>query len=163
MTEGTRGRAPVSDVFSPFPGRRSPVGLLAVTLFGFLAAATACGGSGSSGAGWVEDFQLPPELRGRWVTDAPRYRDRMLELRREVVVFHTGDLFGVFAHRIREGRTREGSRPGTLYELRYRAESAEELYTLSFYYRPEDEGRIRLANQPEILWVPRDGPSNEGT
>lgn len=36
----------------------------------------------------------PAEILGRWVTDAPRHRDRIFEIRDDVVIFGTGKFSG---------------------------------------------------------------------
>lgn len=120
-------------------------------------AAGACGAAGESPSEWRDDFTFPAELRGRWITDNPRYQDRMLEIQADAVVFYTGGVFGLSAHRIRQARRRPGNRPGTLYEIRYRSNSPDELYTFAFYYRSANGGEIRFENQPQIVWTRAEG------
>lgn len=145
--------------FTAQAGARRVVGAALASLTVILVAATAaCGTTEGSGSEWQEDFVLPPEIRGLWITNDPRYDDRALELQADAVVFHTGGIFGISAHHIRQGRRRDGNRPGTLYELRYRSDSPAVLYTFAFYYRSEDGGKIRFENQPGIVWSRADQP-----
>lgn len=55
---------------------------------------------GLAGCAGNEDVQLPPELVGRWTTEAPKYADRYFELRADrMAVFGRGAGQHDAAHR----------------------------------------------------------------
>ena len=99
----------------------------------------------------VGDPPLPPELVGRWVTDAPDYEDRAIQITDGVLVFDLGDE-ALRVHRILEVETSPlGAQ--TAYVLRYRNEAGvrDELH---IFHEPKDDlETLRLRNLELIEWT----------
>ncbi len=98
----------------------------------------------------------PEDLIGMWKTSAPQYDDRFFEMKKDEIVFETGQ--GTFdAHVIKKvetGKARGEER--ILYTISYRnQEGVEDKF--SFYYHPERDGTIRFKNQKKIVWTKRRG------
>ena len=98
----------------------------------------------------------PEDLVGVWKTSAPKYEDRFFEMKKDEIVFGTGQ--GTFdSHPIKKvetGKVRGEER--ILYIISYRnQEGVEDKF--SFYYHPEKGGAIRFKNQEKIVWTKRRG------
>ena len=105
-----------------------------------------------------EEVRVPQELRGRWVTDEPRYGDRAFEITGERLRFHQGEDQSTVhpIHSLERGVASQAG--GVLYEFRYRG-AGEELFRFAVRYL-EDRDVLVLQNQPEIVW--RRAPSGDG-
>jgi len=92
---------------------------------------------------------IPENLIGRWITSAPRYEDRFIELTKETFVYGLGgDKKDIYPISGMEKRL-EGN--NVLFTIRYK--NAEGLaFTRSFYYHPENGGAIQFKHQEHITW-----------
>ena len=93
---------------------------------------------------------VPDHLLGVWTTSAPRYADRYIEIRHDMIIFGTGgDTFEL--HVLAELKeAREGE--AMLYTITHLNHFGQP-YSLSFYYKPSGDGIIRFKNQREIVWT----------
>ena len=94
----------------------------------------------------------PEDLIGVWKTSAAKYEDRFFEIKKDEIVFGTGQ--GTFdsqtIEKVETGKVRGEER--ILYTISYRnQEGVEDKF--SFYYHPEKGGTIRFKNQEKIAWV----------
>lgn len=94
---------------------------------------------------------LPDQLIGTWVTDHPRYRDRGFEISEDVIVFYTGPGIGDFTAHPILATLSEDRGSATIYRFRYRGSDGAAL-TFSLRLDPQEEGIVRLPNQPLITW-----------
>ncbi len=97
-----------------------------------------------------KESPVPDHLLGVWTTSAPRYADRYIEIRNDMIIFGTGgDAFELHAltdiNEVREGE----AIVYTITHLNHFGQA----YTLSFYYEPTSDGIIRFKNQREIAWT----------
>ena len=93
---------------------------------------------------------VPDHLLGVWTSSAPRYADRYIEIRNDMIIFGTGgDAFEL--HVLAELKeAREGEAIAyTITHLNHFGQP----YNLSFYYEPSGDGIIRFKNQREIVWT----------
>jgi hypothetical protein len=91
---------------------------------------------------------VPDNLVGIWETSESRYQDRFMELKKDVVIFGTGDG-NQSIHSIRKVKTASQDER-ILYTVYYLDEEGGE-YFFSFFYSPT--GRvITLKNRDEIEW-----------
>jgi hypothetical protein len=97
-----------------------------------------------------KENSVPDHLLGVWSTSAPRYADRYIEIRNDMIIFGTGgDAFEL--HVLAElNEAREGE--AILYTITHLNHFGQP-YTLSFYYEPTSDGIIRFKNQREIAWT----------
>jgi hypothetical protein len=97
-----------------------------------------------------KENSVPDHLLGVWSTSAPRYADRYIEIRNDMIIFGTGgDAFEL--HVLAElNEAREGE--AILYTISHLNHFGQP-YTLSFYYEPTSDGIIRFKNQREIAWT----------
>jgi len=97
-----------------------------------------------------KENSVPDHLLGVWSTSAPRYADRYIEIRNDMIIFGTGgDAFEL--HVLAElNEAREGE--AILYTIAHLNHFGQP-YTLSFYYEPTSDGIIRFKNQREIAWT----------
>jgi hypothetical protein len=95
--------------------------------------------------------KIPEELIGEWVTSEPRYKNRVLQITKEGIVFFTSPGY-VDANTVI--RVRASSENGeTLYEIRYKNDKGEN-YTIALYLVRKPKGNvIRLKNQPNFEWT----------
>lgn len=90
---------------------------------------------------------VPDEMVGAWVTSAPGYADRALEISKAAILFGT-DSGETTVHDIWNfEQMREGRR--TLYTFYYTTEEGLE-EKFAFYYEPANGGVIRLKNQEGV-------------
>lgn len=93
---------------------------------------------------------VPDELVGIWKTSDAKYSDRFFELKKDVVVFGTGETT-VSVHRIASvKRVRTGNQ--SLYTISYLNESPDKS-EWSFYYDAANGPTIQLKNQMHINWT----------
>lgn len=103
--------------------------------------------------GCGEDLEAAPprQLIGTWVTDHPRYWDRGFEISEDAIVFYTGSGIADFtAHPILATLV-EDRGSATIYRFQYRGSDGSSL-TFSLRLDPDEEGIVRLPNQPLITW-----------
>jgi hypothetical protein len=92
---------------------------------------------------------VPDHLLGVWSTSAPRYADRYIEIRNDMIIFGTGgDEFELHALTHIEEAREHGALLYTITHLNHFGQP----YSLSFYYEPKGDGIIRFKNQKEIVW-----------
>lgn len=110
--------------------------------FALLAAAFACQSTTGPTA--------PSDLVGVWKTSDPKYAGRFFEIKRDVVIFGTGegnaDIHTIFKiEKVREAA-------GILYTIFYVNRDGRQ-DGFSFYYDPANRGVIRLKHQRTIAWM----------
>jgi hypothetical protein len=95
---------------------------------------------------------VPDILIGVWKTSAPQYEDRFFEIKKDEIIFGTGE--GTFdTHRIKNIEMEEVRGEGSsLYTIYYKNLEGQE-YKFSFYYDPIKHGVIRFKNQEKIMWT----------
>ena len=91
---------------------------------------------------------LPSELHGVWSTTDARYIDRSFEIKRDSLVFQTGDS-SYTPHSIRKVDVVKDDST-TLFLVDYL--NNDDVYTFSFYF-DSASGTIRLQNQREMVWT----------
>jgi len=101
----------------------------------------------AAGCGTQRSSALPEELVGVWRTPTPPYADRYFELRRDAVVFGTGEGTAATHPVDRVEATRQG--PLLLYTVFYR--DGEQRYRWTFLYDPAGKS-IRMKNRVGIVW-----------
>ena len=93
---------------------------------------------------------VPDELLGVWKTSAPKYADRFFELKKDAVIFATGEG-NVSVHAIvKIEQVREDKQ--ILYTFYYTNQAGKE-YKWSFYQDSANGGAIRFKNQKQIEWT----------
>ena len=97
-----------------------------------------------------KESPVPDHLLGVWSTSAPRYADRYIEIRNDMIIFGTGgDAFELHVltdvNEVREGEA-------IVYTITHLNHFGQP-YTLSFYYEPTSDGIMRFKNQREIAWT----------
>ena len=92
---------------------------------------------------------VPDHLLGVWTTSAPRYADRYIEIRNDIIIFGTGgETFEL--HALMDiTETREGE--SIVYTITHLNHYGQR-YRLAFYYDPSTNGIIRFRNQREVAW-----------
>jgi uncharacterized lipoprotein NlpE involved in copper resistance len=97
-----------------------------------------------------KESPVPDHLLGVWSTSAPRYADRYIEIRNDMIIFGTGgDAFELHVLTdVNEVREREA----IVYTITHLNHFGQP-YNLSFYYEPSGDGIIRFKNQREIAWT----------
>ena len=93
---------------------------------------------------------IPDDLLGMWKTSEPEYADRFFELKKDEIIFATGenntDTYSVASV---EQAHDEG---GLLYNIHYlNLEGQQD--TFSIYYAPTNHGVIRIKNQKHFTWT----------
>jgi len=95
---------------------------------------------------------VPDDLIGVWKTSAPQYEDRFFEIKKDQIIFGTGDgnsdthrINNIEMEKIRGVESR-------LYTIHYKNLEGQE-YKFSFYYDPIKHGVIRFKNQDNIVWT----------
>jgi len=95
---------------------------------------------------------VPEGLIGVWKTSATEYADRFFEIKRDQVIFGTGegksDIYPIT--KIEIGKLPETE--GTLFTILYKNIEGQK-YKFSFYYDPTNQGTIRFKNQKEMVWI----------
>jgi hypothetical protein len=94
---------------------------------------------------------VPKELIGVWQTSDPKYADRPFEIRKDVLIFKTGEWafdFAVYAIARVEKRNEEGN---LLYVITYIVPVNLE-YKFSFFYTAAHGGEIRFRHQRNMVW-----------
>ena len=96
--------------------------------------------------------EIPPELRGRWITESPKFEDRYMEFERLRVVFGQGEgeSTGHAVHSI----TADQRTSDTIYHITYISEAGEE-YVLTLFYYPRTR-TLRLRNRWRTMWKRQD-------
>jgi len=92
---------------------------------------------------------IPEKLIGKWITSAPRYEDRFIEITKETIAYGLGgDKEDInFISSIEESL--EGNR--ILYSITYKNKEGL-AFTRFFYYHPENGGTIQFKHQEHITW-----------
>ena len=94
----------------------------------------------------VEDG-VPTELQGRWITSAPKYRDRYFEIQPDNLIWGLAD-WELEAHPIEKVESQRQGSDKTRYWLHY-TESAGYQTALEILLRPGKQPKFRFANRPE--------------
>jgi hypothetical protein len=92
---------------------------------------------------------VPKDLIGKWVTNAPKYEDRYLELTENMIYFGTGGKTFDFDPIGKISMTPQGKR--VLYTISYYHIEGQE-FKLSFFHDPKRQ-TLALKNQPRIIWT----------
>jgi hypothetical protein len=101
----------------------------------------------------------PAELVGTWRTAAPRYRDRVFEIREDAVVFGTGRFSGSRLHLLLGVERDEPVDGWDVYRLHYR-EYDGAITPLEIHLWPGGSGTLRFANRAE-RWSRAEGKGPE--
>ena len=100
---------------------------------------------------------IPVNLIGKWVTSAPGYEDRFIEITKETFVYGLGgDKKDVYIISTLE-QDQEGQ--NIVYTINYK--NKEVTFTRSFYYHPENGGTIQFKHQKHIEWCKEKGAAFE--
>jgi hypothetical protein len=92
---------------------------------------------------------IPEDLIGKWITSAPGYEDRFIEITKETVVYGLGgDKKDVYFISNLETNP-EGNK--LLYTINFKNKDGL-AFTRSFYYDPENGGTIQFKHQKHIEW-----------
>ena len=92
---------------------------------------------------------IPENLIGKWITSAPRYEDRFIEITKETLVYGLGgDKKDVYFITNLE-TTPEGNK--LLYTISFKNTEGV-AFTRLFYYHPENGGVIQFKHQEHIEW-----------
>lgn len=93
---------------------------------------------------------IPDALLGVWKTSEPKYANRFFELKKDVIIFATGenntDTYSVAS--VEQAHDEEG----LLYNIHY-LNLAGQQSTFSIYYAPTNHGVIRFKNQKHFTWT----------
>jgi hypothetical protein len=93
---------------------------------------------------------IPDDLLGMWKTSEPEYADRFFELKKDEIIFATGenntDTYSVAS--VEQAHDEEG----ILYNVHYLNLEGQQ-YTFSIYYAPTNHGVIRFKNQKHFTWT----------
>jgi len=95
---------------------------------------------------------VPDDLIGVWKTSTPEYEDRFFEIKKDEIIFGTGEG-NSDTHRI--DNIEMEKIPGVespLYTFHYKNLEGKE-YKFSFFYDPKKPGAIRFKNQDKIVWT----------
>jgi hypothetical protein len=95
---------------------------------------------------------VPDDLIGVWKTSTPEYEDRFFEIKKDEIIFGTGEG-NVDTHRISniEMEKVRGAE-SSLYTIHYKNLEGQE-YKFSFYFDPIKHGLIRFKNQDKMVWA----------
>jgi hypothetical protein len=99
---------------------------------------------------------IPDNLVGVWETSAMKYKDRFLEIKKDVVIFGTGDG-NQSIQPIRKVKA-ERQDQQDLYTVSYLDDDGGE-NSFSFFYDPAGDA-IRLKNQEDIEWKKNSGSTD---
>ena len=92
---------------------------------------------------------IPVNLIGKWVTSAPGYEDRFIEITKETVTYGLGgdkeDAYLI------SNIEKSPEKINILYTISYKNTDGLE-FTRSFYYHPENGGAIQFKHQEHIEW-----------
>jgi hypothetical protein len=91
---------------------------------------------------------IPDDMVGVWETSASKYKDRFLEIKKDVLIFGTGDGDQTIQSIQKVKADRQDQKD--LYTVYYLDDDGGE-YSFSFFYDPIG-GVIKLKNQEEIEW-----------
>ncbi len=92
---------------------------------------------------------IPDNLIGKWITSAPGYEDRFIEITKETLTYGLGgDKEDVYFISNLETNP-EGNK--LLYIISFKNTEGLE-FTRSFYYHPENGGAIQFKHQEHIEW-----------
>lgn len=95
---------------------------------------------------------VPDNLIGVWETSAPQYEDRFFEIKKDEIIFGTGQR-NFDTHRIKNIEMEKvRGEESSLYTISYKNLEGQE-YKFSFYYDPKRHGVIRFKNQDKIVWT----------
>ena len=100
---------------------------------------------------------IPVKLIGKWVTSAPGYEDRFIEITKETFVYGLG-RDKIDAYMI-SGLERKQEEQNIVYTIKYK--NTEVTFTRSFYYHPENDGTIQFKHQEHIEWCKEKGAAFE--
>jgi len=109
-----------------------------------------------SGVQCQQEYAVPEELIGVWVTDDPAYHDHPFEIKQETLIFEQGQGYFDFDVFPIAGLEKTEAEEATLYTIYYTIPSGRE-FEFTFYYTSADGGQIRFKNQPEMLWTKEEG------
>ena len=102
-----------------------------------------------------EQFTVPEELLGIWVTKDPNYSDRPFEIKKNTVVFEQGLGYLDFDVYPIAGVKKTESEGQTLYIIYYTITTGKK-FEFSFYFSAANGGEIRFKNQPDMLWTKKE-------
>lgn len=101
----------------------------------------------------AEPVMVPPDLIGKWVTDAPRYEDRYIEINKEDVIFGgetgTEDPTFFMIKKIKENKI------GKFVEWTFHCKTVENssINIVLFYAKDEYGAYFEQRNQRQVQWV----------
>ncbi len=98
----------------------------------------------------AESEPFPKELIGTWVTDAPLYTDRFIEIDETWIVFGTGEVEpNTFFIKSFKSQLKNGS---VLWVFKCELSPGEE-FDISVVYNPDEAyEKLRMANNPWLGW-----------
>ncbi|MEE9521559.1 MAG: hypothetical protein V3W05_02010 [candidate division NC10 bacterium] len=97
---------------------------------------------------------VPEMLLGVWKTAHPKYADRFIEIKKDVIIFGTGGE-SIELHALADiSESREGKL--FFYTISHINHHGQR-YTFTFYYDPDDGGTMRFKNQRRIIWTKEGG------
>ncbi len=94
---------------------------------------------------------FPAELKGRWITDAPRYEDRFLEISSWELTFGTGENLPQVLFVNKVGKIEKGK--GVEWTLNCQNNTGDSIDIVLFYEAELEGAQIFLKNKEHILWT----------
>ena len=99
---------------------------------------------------------LPPELLKVWRTSAPAYKHRYIEIRKDFLIFGTGE-YSISMHPIQRVEATQGLDDSADYLIEY-SDNDREIYRVRLNYTGGKRPKLRLANHEEV-WIPEQPPA----
>lgn len=99
---------------------------------------------------------LPPELLKVWRTSAPAYKHRYIEIRRDFLIFGTGE-YSISMHPIERVEAINAGGNSADYLIEY-SDNDREIYRIRLNYTGGKRPKLRLANHEEV-WIPEQPPT----
>jgi hypothetical protein len=121
---------------------RTPTGLI-IVLFSAMVAGSIAGCSQSPGF-------IPAELRGKYATDDPKYKDQFIELSSAMILLGFGG--GEYKYYSVKRVEKEIIDHRTLYTILCANEDEGEEFNLSFFVDFAGEGILHFKNKPQVAW-----------
>lgn len=97
---------------------------------------------------------VPEKLLGVWKTSHPKYADRFIEIKNDVIIFGTGGESFELHALADTSESREGK--FFFYTISHINHHGQR-YTFAFYYDLDDGGTMRFKNQRRIIWTKEGG------
>jgi hypothetical protein len=93
---------------------------------------------------------VPDNLLGVWKTSDPKYADRFIEIKNDLIIFGTGGENSNFHAIVDIDQSREGK--FIVYTITHLNHYGQR-YKLSLYYDPFNGGTIQFKNRKHIIWT----------